>query len=194
MAKELVVTPEGNDANFAANHLGPFLLTNRLLPLLRRAAADSPPGATRIIAVASDASEFIPGLNWDDLQLLGGYNPGRAYCQGKLANVMHVRGLARRLADDGIVAHAVHPGTVDSNFITHAEESTQAYIRTLEALTPEQGADTVIWLATCEEGGRSSGGYFYQRQPRTPNPQVLDEVAVERLWRESERIVGKAGV
>jgi NAD(P)-dependent dehydrogenase (short-subunit alcohol dehydrogenase family) len=192
MAKRKVITSEGYEENFAGNHLGPFLLTTRLLPLLRRAAATAPRGSVRIINTASDASEMIQGLPWDDLQMRDHYNPGAAYCHAKLANVLFARGLAKRLADDGIVAHAMHPGTVDSNFITHADERTQARIRTFRAQTPAQGADTLIWLATAEEPGKSSGGYFYQRKPRAPNPVVDDDAYVERLWTESETLIAKA--
>jgi len=193
MARARVITSEGYEQNFAGNHLGPFLLTNRLLPLLRAAAASSPAGTVRIINTSSDASEMIKGVPWNDLQMLDAFNPGAAYCNAKLANVLFARGLARRLAGEGIVAHALHPGTVDSNFITHAEERTQAYIRTLPALTPAEGADTLIWLATAEEPGRSTGGYFYQRKPRSPNPLADDEVTVERLWEESEKLIAKSG-
>lgn len=190
MAKDKVITAEGLEECFAANHLGPFLLTNRLLPLLRRAAQDAPAGTVRILNTSSDASEMIPGLPWDDLQALDNYTPGAAYCHSKLANVLFARGLAKRLADDGIVAHAMHPGSIDSNFINHAGESTQAYMRTLDLQPPETGADTLVWLATSEEAGQSSGGYFYQRKPRTPNPLVEDDTAVERLWLETEKIIG----
>jgi len=194
MAKCRVMTSEGYEENFAANHLGPFLLTTRLLALLRRAAAAAPRGSVRIINTSSDASEMIQGLPWNDLQMRDNYNAGAAYCHGKLANVLFARGLAKRLADDGIVAHAMHPGTVDTNFITHADEPTQARIRTFEAQTPAQGADTLIWLATAEEPGKSSGGYFYQRKPRVPNPLVDDDAYVDRLWEESERLIAKAAI
>jgi NAD(P)-dependent dehydrogenase (short-subunit alcohol dehydrogenase family) len=137
---------------------------------------------------------MIRGLPWDDLQMLNKYHPGAAYCHAKLANVLFARGLAKRLADVGIVAHAMHPGTVDSNFITHAEERTQAHIRTLPSQTPKQGADTLIWLSTDNEPGKSSGGYFYQRKPRVPNPVVDDDACVDRLWDESEKLIAKAGV
>jgi NAD(P)-dependent dehydrogenase (short-subunit alcohol dehydrogenase family) len=193
MAKAMVMTSEGYEENYAGNHLGPFLLTNRLLPLLRRAAAGAPSGSVRILNTASDASEMIPALNWDDLQNLDRYSPGAAYCSAKLANVMFARGLAKRLAGDGIVAHAMHPGAVDSNFITHADEGTQARIRTYASVSVEEGADTLIWLATAEEPGESSGGYFYQRKPRVPNPLVEDDAAVERLWEESEKLVARSG-
>lgn len=193
MAREKVITAEGYEANFAGNHLGPFLLTQRLLPLIRRAAADAPKGSVRIINTTSDGSEMIPGLNWDDLQLFDTFTPGAAYCQGKLANVLHAHGLARRLAADGVVAHAVHPGTIASNFASHAPDSTQAYMATLESMTPEKGAEALVWLATAEEPGLSTGGYFHQCKPMPPNPFVEDG-AIERLWRESETLIGKAGV
>lgn len=191
MAQKKVVTAEGNEENFASNHLGPFLLTSTLLPLLKRAVADSPPGGVRILNTSSDAGEMIPGLDWNDLQTLESFESGVAYCRAKLANVLHVRGLAKRLAGDGIVAHAMHPGMVDSNFINGADEGIQAYMRSISAsaLTPEQGADTLVWLATADEPGRSTGGYFFQRQPREPNPLANDDAYVERLWAETERLV-----
>jgi NAD(P)-dependent dehydrogenase (short-subunit alcohol dehydrogenase family) len=193
ICKEKVITAEGYEANFAGNHLGPFLLTDRLLPLIRHAAADAPDGAVRIINTSSDASEMIPGLKWDDLQLFEHFQPGAAYCQGKLANVLHARGLAKRLASEGIVAHAVHPGTIASNFATYADERTRAHMLSLEAMSPEQGAEALVWLATAEEPGRSTGGYFHQRKPMPPNPFVEDG-NIDRLWRESEKLIGKSGV
>jgi NAD(P)-dependent dehydrogenase (short-subunit alcohol dehydrogenase family) len=189
MAKEKVVTGEGNEANFSGNHLGPFLLTKRLLPLLRAAASRSAPGGVRIINTSSDASEMIPGLDWSDLQSARQFNAGRSYCRAKLANVLFARGLAKRLAGTGIVAHAVHPGTVDSNFFSHADESTQARLETYDKLTPAEGADTLIWLVTASEPGRTSGGYFYKRAPRTPNAFADDETNADRLWEESEKLV-----
>ena len=194
MAKGKVITPEGYEENFAGNHLGPFLLTTRLLPLLRRAATEAPRGSVRVINTSSNASEMIPGMPWDDLQMLEKYNPGLAYCHAKLANVLFARGLARRLDADGIVAHAMHPGVVASNFINSADEQARAHIETLEAFSPEQAADTLIWLATAPEPGESSGGYFYLRKPRQAHLLSEDETAVDRLWQESEKLVARAGV
>ncbi|WP_165189377.1 SDR family NAD(P)-dependent oxidoreductase [Caulobacter soli] len=194
MTKAQVITSEGLDENFAGNHLGPFLLTNRLLPLLRRAAAEAPHGSVRIINTSSDGGEMIPGLKWDDLQLLEGFNPGHAYCQGKLANVMFARGLAKRLAADGVVAHAVHPGTIDSNFINHAGESTQAHMRTLKMMSPQQGAEALVWLATGDEPGQTTGGYYHQKKPMPANPFADDDANNDRLWNESEKLVAFAGL
>jgi NAD(P)-dependent dehydrogenase (short-subunit alcohol dehydrogenase family) len=189
VAAEMKVTPEGNEATFAGNHLGPFLLTNRLLPLLRKAAATAPAGSTRIIATSSSGHE-VANIDWNDLQMLGGFVSGRAYCNAKLANILFTRALARRLAGDGIVAHAMHPGVVDSNFTSHADASMQSYMRTLDLRPPAEAADTLIWLATAEEPGRSTGLYFYQRQAIPCSEAAQDDAAAERLWGESEALIG----
>jgi NADP-dependent 3-hydroxy acid dehydrogenase YdfG len=101
-------------------------------------------------------------------------------------------GIGKEVAK-ALVAHSVHPGTVDSNFACHADESTQARIKTFSSITPVEGADTVLWLATADEAGTSNGSYFYERQPRKPDPFAEDDANVERLWQESEKIVAAAG-
>ena len=194
MASKLEITQEGYEANFAGNHLGPFLLTNRLLPLLRVAAATAPTGSVRIINTASDASEMIPTLNLDDMQNLDNYSNGLAYCSSKLANVLFARALGVRLAGDDIVAHSMHPGTVDSNFFSHADEGAQARVRELPKMSVAEGADTLIWLATAQEPGRSTGLYWHKRALRAPNPVVEDAAFVARFWDESEKLVARAGV
>lgn len=193
MTDKLVMTNEGLEANFAGNHLGPFLLTQRLLPLLRKAAQDQPAGAVRILNTASDASEMIPSINLDDMQNLERFSPGMAYCTGKLANVLFARALADRLAGEGIVAHAVHPGAVDSNFFSHAPADTQARSRGLDKASEVEGADTLVWLATAPEGAASNGGYWYRRAPRTPNTLVEDAAIVDRFWQESEKLIAAHG-
>jgi NAD(P)-dependent dehydrogenase (short-subunit alcohol dehydrogenase family) len=192
IAKQKVVTTEGFEENFCSNHLGPFLLTNRLLPLLRRAAADAPRGSVRILNTASDASEMIPGMDWNDLQGLVSFDAGLAYCRAKLANVLFMRGLASRLEQDGVAAHAVHPGAVDSNFASYADEATQARIKTYKLRTVAEGADTLIWLAT-DESGASTGGYFHDRKLRTPSAFAAEAANVDRLWQESEKLIAAAG-
>ncbi|MDG2002618.1 MAG: SDR family NAD(P)-dependent oxidoreductase [Novosphingobium sp.] len=191
MASELVLTSEGNDANFAGNHLGPFLLTNRLLPLLRRAAQDAPAGSVRIVNTSSDASEMIEGIDFDDMQQLGDWSSGYAYCGSKLANVLHAHALAGMLASDGIIAHSVHPGTADSNFFSTMGEETRRYADTLDKITNEEGADTVVWLATAEEPGQCSGLYWHKRELRTPNPLVDDADYIARFWTASEELANQ---
>lgn len=88
----------------------------------------------------------------------------------------------------------MHPGVVASNFVNHAEPRMKAYIETLQTVSPETGADTLVWLATAPEAGAVSGGYFHNRQPVVPAPAALDGAAAERLWQESEALVARAGV
>ena len=191
---ELVITPEGNEATFAGNHLGHFLLSNRLMPQLKAAAAGSERGTVRILAVSSNGHEGCPGIDGDDLQLTREWNTGKSYCLAKLCNILFTRELARRLAGDGIVAHALHPGVVSSNFVTHAQPGMRAYIETLESFPPEVAADTLVWLATAAEAGQSSGGYYHGREQISPSPAALDEAAAARLWAESEQLIARAGI
>jgi NAD(P)-dependent dehydrogenase (short-subunit alcohol dehydrogenase family) len=188
---ERVVTAEGLESTFAANHLGHFLLTNRLLPKLRAAAAHSAPGATRIVSVSSTGHERSPGLQWDDLQSLRNWTTGGAYCNAKLANILFTRALAKRLAPDGIVAHAMHPGVVDSNFASHADESMQRYMESIKniSVTPAVAADTLVWLATAAEPGQATGCYYHQRAALAPSAAAQDDAAAERLWRESAALL-----
>lgn len=194
VAAQRKVTPEGNEATFAANHLGPFLLTNRLLPLLRAAAKGAPAGRTRIINTSSSGHLQSQGFDWADPQMLDNFNSAAAYCNAKLANILHVRALAKRVAEDGIVAHAMHPGIVDSNFISTAEPGMQAYFKTRDLISPAEGADSLIWLATADEPGRSSGRYIHLRQDAEISALAEDDALAERLWDESEKLIAKAGV
>jgi NAD(P)-dependent dehydrogenase (short-subunit alcohol dehydrogenase family) len=190
---ELVITAEGNEATFAGNHLGHFLLTTRLMPLLRAGAANSKPGIARVVSVSSNGHEGCPGLDWDDLQQTREWRSGKSYCVAKLCNVLFIRELAKRVAADGIIANVMHPGVVSSNFTNHAEPGMRDYIATLESFSPEVGADTLIWLATAPEAGKITGSYFYRREALSPSPAALDDQAAARLWVESEALIRRAG-
>ena len=192
--RERVVTSEGNEATFAGNHLGHFLLTNRLMPQLRAAAAKQPRGAVRIINTASSAHEYSSGLDWGDLQMLNDFVTNKAYCNAKLANVLFTRALAKRVAAQGIVVHAVHPGMVGTRFASRGDDFIQQYFaqNADKLISAQEGADTVIWLATAREPGDTTGGYFFQRAPGTVSPLGQDDAAAERLWIESEALVAGA--
>jgi len=191
---ERVMTPEGNEATFAGNHLGHFLLTDRLLPLLRAAAKDSDKGTVRVVSVSSTGHTHCAGIDWDDLQMTRNWVSGKAYCQAKLCNILFTRELAKRAAADGIVAHAMHPGVVASNFVNHAEPGMKSYMETLDLLPPEIAADTLVWLASAPEPGQTTGLYYHNREAISPAPAALDDEAAARLWRESESLVARAGV
>ena len=189
---EFVMTPERNEVTFAGNHLGHFLLTGRLMPLLRAAAVGSEPGTVRIVSVSSTGHASCPGIDWDDLQQTREWVSGKSYCLAKLCNILFTRELAKRLAQEGIIANAMHPGVVASNFVNHAVPSMQQYMATLDSVSPEAGADTLVWLATAPEAGKTSGGYFYKREAIQPSAAALDADGATRLWSESEKLIQRA--
>lgn len=193
IARDIRLTPEGNEATFAGNHLGHFLLTQRLLPLLRGAAATAPAGSVRIVNVSSAAHLMCQGLDWDDLQMIDNFHASGAYCRVKFANVLFTRELARRLAGEGIVAHAMHPGIVDSNFIQHGDEMLQSSLlaKKDQWISPRTAAEDLVWVATAQEAGEMNGEYFHNRAPAPVNPAALDADAAARLWQESEALLAK---
>ncbi|MDE8654144.1 SDR family NAD(P)-dependent oxidoreductase [Novosphingobium album (ex Liu et al. 2023)] len=191
---QLYMTGEGLEATFAANHLAPFLLTRELMPLLERAAETSPPGTVRVIAVSSSGHEACPGMRWDDLMMLDDFSTGAAYCQAKLANILFTRELDRKLAGKGIVAQAMHPGVVHSNFASHGDGFMQDYLATLQGHTPEHAARTIVWMATAAELGRDGGRYFHDLAEVPAAPQALDDDAAARLWHESEKMLEGLGL
>lgn len=192
IGKELVLTVEGNEAVFAGNHIGPFLLTDELLPLLRAAAKDAPAGSVRVINTASSAAELSPGLDWDDLQMIEDHKASPAYCNVKLANLLFTRSLAQRLAGDDIQVKAVHPGTVDTNFASYGDAELQAIVATMKDIevSAEQGADTIVWLAT--ESQIPADPYYYERAPYAVPAFALDDANCTRLWVETEAIIDRS--
>jgi NAD(P)-dependent dehydrogenase (short-subunit alcohol dehydrogenase family) len=186
-------TSEGLEATMAANHFAPFVLTRELLPLLKDTAKGSPPGTVRVIAVSSSGHVVCPGMNWADLNMFDNFSTGAVYCQAKLANLLFTRELARRVGTDGIVAQAMHPGRVASNFASHGDEQMQSYMASNETIPPSEPAETIAWLATDPEGGREPGRYFHARATVEAAPQALDDEAAARLWTETERILDQIG-
>src|SRR5690606_20980293 len=127
------------------------------------------------------------GFDWEDLQMMKDHQASPAYCNAKLANILFTRGLATRLEGTGIVASAMHPGVVSTNFASYGDEQLQQIVAGMQdiSVSAEQGADTLVWLATSPAGAAASGGYFYNRAPADINPVALDDSTVERLWSES---------
>lgn len=180
---ERTVTAEGLESTFASNHLAPFLLTTRLRPAFGPDA--------RVIAVSSTGHEQTPAMNWDDLNFAEGWASGRAYCQAKLGNILFTRELARRYGPQGLIAHAMHPGTVDSNFASHCEPGMQAYMESImdHAVTPDVPARTLVWLASGTEPGAVNGCYYYDMAEAQPSAAAQDDAAAARLWDVSEALL-----
>jgi NAD(P)-dependent dehydrogenase (short-subunit alcohol dehydrogenase family) len=188
-------TEDGLEMTFAVNHLAYFLLTNLLLNNLQAAATAH--GQARIVNVASGAHRRVAGLDFDDLQSRRRYSALPVYGASKLANLLFTSELARRLAPSGastgVTANAMHPGLVHTGF---GSNNRRWYWRLMYVFvngagrTPEQGADTIIYLATAEELAGVTGQYFYERKPITPSAAARDPEAARRLWQVSERLTG----
>lgn len=179
--RERELTDDGIEAQFAVNHLAPFLLTSLLLPLLRRSAP------ARVVTVSSEAHQRTR-INWKDLTGERGYRPLKAYAQSKLANLLFTFELARRERDRGVTANAVHPGVVGTALLFGG----WAPLRLLRPWlrTPEKGAETLVYLAASPEVEGVSGEYLKDRRPIAPSAEARDPDAARKLWEVSERMTG----
>ena len=187
MQRRPATTPEGLDLMVATNHLGPFLLTNLLLALMRRSAP------SRIVNVASEAHKFSR-LHLDDVQgtprygLLG----MRRYGETKLMNVLFTRELARRLAGSGVTANAVHPGAVATNL--GEPPAVIAALSSRFMKTATEGAATSIRVATDPALDGVTGHYFVNERQADQKlgRHARDEAAARALWDRSEVVTGIA--
>ena len=173
------LTPEGFETQWAVNHLAGFLLTNELLPLLQAA----PMG--RIVTVSS-GSHYGAKLNWNDLQLRRGYNGLRAYGQTKLANILFMLELNRRLGEDSTLqGFAVDPGLVRTEI---GAKGTPALVRWVWRMRsaagdpPEKPARGIVYLLSEPSLSQATAIYWQDGKPKQPSPQALDRVSAERLW------------
>ncbi len=176
---------DGIEMTFALNHLSYFLLTNLLLDTL---SAGAP---ARIINVSSRAHARAAGLNFDDLQNKRGYGYN-VYGQSKLMNVLFTYELARRLEGTRITVNALHPGFVASRFATNNGVLTRLARPVLDlfAIGVEEGAQTMVYLATSPEVEGMTGKYFYRQQAIPSSPASYDEAAARRLWEVSAAMTG----
>lgn len=184
MPPERTLTAEGNELAFATHVLGPFLLTASLRGLT---SADS-----RVVFVSSGGM-YTAGLSDDFDSERGGYSGVRAYARTKRMQVTLVEQLAQtfELADDPVV-HSMHPGWAATPGVA---DSLPGFDRVARPIlrTPEQGADTIVWLAAADEPGRSSGRFWHDRRARPTHylPWQHDDPALRvRLWRECARRTG----
>ncbi len=178
-------TQSGLEMTFAVDHLAPFLLTNLLLDLLYLA----PEG--RIVNVSSN-SHLNAELDFSDLQTTRGYGFGmKAYGRAKLENLLFTYELVRRLNSAPVTANALHPGFVATN-IGANNPFMQRFIKPLMnrmGRSPEQGAETSLYLACSPEAAGVSGKYFIDCQPVESSPQSYDMEDAKRLWETSQELV-----
>jgi NAD(P)-dependent dehydrogenase (short-subunit alcohol dehydrogenase family) len=186
-----VVTEDGFEMQFQANHLGHFLLTSLLLDRLRQSAP------ARVVVLSSwGHTQARGGLDFEDLQwATRPYKGSSVYSATKLMNLYFTFELARRTAHDGITVNALHPGFVASGF---GKDGDTTWLRLGIALgrpfarSPEKGARTAIWLAASPDVADVTGTYFVDCRRKEPAKAALDDQAAARLWEVSETLAGIA--
>lgn len=173
--REFGEAPGGTERTLAGHVLGPFLLTGLLAPLLS--------GPARVLTMSSGGM-YTQRFELDELEVgPDGYDGTTAYARAKRAQVVLNGEWARRVPPATAVFHALHPGWVDTPGIA---ASLPGFHRTLGPLlrSPEEGADTAVWLASAPEALASTGRFWHDRRPRWEHrlPWTLRQDDPARLW------------
>lgn len=174
---------DGVEQMFKVNHLGHFLLVNLLLDKLKESQG-------RIVVVASDAHAFCQGIQFEDINFNENFSTFKTYGHSKLANMLMVHALAKKLAGTGVVVNSLHPGMVASNL---GGQNKTWYtpllmlVMKIIAISPRKGADTLVYLATTKDV-TTSGGYYYKRKTRGSRRWARSDEDAERLWQLSEQL------
>jgi NAD(P)-dependent dehydrogenase (short-subunit alcohol dehydrogenase family) len=180
-------TEDGLEVMFATNHMSYFVIANLLLERLRASG-----GGVRIVSTAS-AAHHRGRLDFEHLQDQKGASD---YGTTKLCNILFTRELARRIAGTGVTANCLHPGFVATRFGDNAGGPIRvglAIAKRLFALSPEEGAKTMVYLASSPEVAGRSGGYYSKCAPAAPSAAAQSDDAARRLWELSARIAGIGG-
>ena len=178
-------TADRIETTLAINHLAPFLLTNLLLDRLKQSAP------SRVITVSSEAQRW-GDMDFDDLQSTQKYRGFPVYGMTKLANIMFTYELAERLKGTFVTANCLHPGAVGTNFGKNNGGPMTLFFRAAKPFmrSPEQGADTLIWLASSPDVEGVSGKYFSDRKEIEAKKIAHDPTTRRRLWEISEDLTG----
>lgn len=175
------VTEDGLEKTFALNHMSYFVLTQLLRPRMREGA--------RIVSTASTAHRGHR-LDFKDLQSERRYSGFAVYGRSKLCNILFNRELARRLSGTGITANCLHPGFVATRFGADNGALFTLLLGLAKnfALSPEQGAATIVYLASSPQAEGVSGLYFHNCQPEEPSRAAQSDTDARRLWDISAKI------
>jgi NAD(P)-dependent dehydrogenase (short-subunit alcohol dehydrogenase family) len=183
-------TADGFEKTFQINHLAPFLLTNLLIDKLVSSHAS-------VIQTSSSGARLFGKLDLDDLDHDSDFTPQRAYGTAKLENILFTKELHRRFHTQGLSAAAFHPGAVATSFATESDSFMKriynSRIGRSFMVTPEKGADQLVWLAESAPGTAwESGTYYEKRRPaRRNHSQTLDADVARVLWERSAQLVGQ---
>jgi NAD(P)-dependent dehydrogenase (short-subunit alcohol dehydrogenase family) len=179
------ITQDDLERTFALNHMAYFVVTQGLRERLAVA------GDARIVNTASDAHRGAT-LDFGDLQSEQGFGAMKAYGRSKLCNILFTRELARRLHGSGITANCLHPGFVATRFGDQSGGliSHMVWLAKFLAISPAEGARTIVHLASSPEVAGISGKYFYKCRATTPSPPAQDDQAASLLWERSAQLAG----
>jgi retinol dehydrogenase-14 len=171
-------TADGLETVFATNHLGPFLLTNLLLPALNASAP------SRIVTVSSGA-QAMGKIDFDDLQSVRSYGEIRVYNASKLANILFTYELARRIKGTGVSANAVEPGFIKTNLKVPFPFSIFSFMRGKAV----DGARPTLFLASSPEVEGISGAFFSNKGVAIKSSKITyDDAVAQRLWNVSAQL------
>jgi NAD(P)-dependent dehydrogenase (short-subunit alcohol dehydrogenase family) len=176
-------TADGLEMTFAVNHMAYFVITNMLLAQLK-------PGA-RIVTTASNAHRGAK-LDFDDLQNKRGYSGFAVYSRSKLCNILFNRELARRVPA-GVTANSLHPGFVATRFGDNSGGVMQRLVslaKPIGAISPEEGARTIIYLASSPDVANVTGEYYYECKIAMPTKEARNDADAQRLWEISAQLAG----
>jgi NAD(P)-dependent dehydrogenase (short-subunit alcohol dehydrogenase family) len=178
------VTEDGLELTFALNHMAYFVVTLGLLDRLRATSG------ARIISTASMTYAFAT-MDFDDLQSEKKFDGPDVYARSKLANILFTRELARRLGGAGVTANCFHPGLVNSRLGSQDGGISAIWGMSMSgSISPEQGAKTLIYLASSPKVAESTGAYFVSGYREKLSPNALNDADARRLWDISARIAG----
>ena len=180
LTQERELSADGIELTLATNVIGPFLLTQLLVPVLERSAP------ARVVNVSSGGM-YTQKLRADDLQSeQGDFDGPTVYARTKRAEVVLTEMWAGRLAGTGVTVHSMHPGWADTAGV---KSSLPRFYRATRPLlrSPDQGADTIVWLGAAAEPAESTGGFWHDRRRRPTHllPGTREtEAERRRLWAE----------
>jgi len=178
------LSKDGHELTFAMNHLGHFLLTMSLLPLLQK-------GQARIINVSSEAHRMARLQLLNDVELKQDYSSFKAYALAKLCNIYFAKSLAERYAASGVTAYALHPGVVNTGFGSQLGGLGKVLMLLAKPfmITAREGAQTTIYLAgETKLSPKLSGQYFKKSKPVKPTLAAQNTSARNKLWQISEEL------
>ena len=176
---------DGIEKTFALNHLSYFILSNLLLKnkIIKNGA--------RIINVASGAHRGVD-INFDDIEMVNNYNGWISYKKSKLCNILFTKKLSKLVSKNNVTVNCLHPGFVKTNF---GKNNTGVigliikFLMTVFAIKVEEGAETIIYLATSDNVKNISGEYFYQSKINKPSNFAENNKSADDLWDLSLKIL-----